>query len=105
LNNFFGSKAGAIAYENIELRPPAQKDAQKDASVSDAQKGFGKAGSIAGIPQIGGILNGATGSKSFWDLLPAFWTDVLVNGKDPATSAAKMDSFFQTNIAAGIKDL
>jgi len=105
LNNFFGSKAGAIAYENIELRPPAQKDAQKDASVSDAQKGFGKSGSIAGIPQIGGILNGATGSKSFWDLLPAFWTDVLVNGKDPATSAAKMDSFFQTNIAAGIKDL
>ena len=105
LNNFFGSKTGAIAYQNFELRPPAQKDAQKDASVSDAQKGFGKSGATAGIPQIGGILNGATGSKSFWDLLPAFWTDVLVNGKDPVTSVAKMDAFFQTNIAAGIKDL
>jgi arabinogalactan oligomer/maltooligosaccharide transport system substrate-binding protein len=105
LNNFFGSKNGAIAYQNIELRPPAQKDAQKDASVSDAQKGFGTSGAMAGIPQIGGILNGATGSKSYWDLLPAFWTDVLVNGKDPVTSVAKMDAFFQTNIAAGIKDL
>ena len=51
------------------------------------------------------LLNGATGSKSYWDLLPAFWTDVLVNGKDPVTSVAKMDAFFQTNIAAGIKDL
>ena len=105
LNNFFGSSAGAVAYENIELRPPAQKTAQKDASISLAQKGFGKAGAAAGIPQIGAILNGATGSKSYWDLLPAFWTDVLVNGKDPVTSAAKMDAFFKTNIAAGIPQL
>ena len=105
LNNFFGSTAGAVAYQNIELRPPAQKNAQKDATITDAQKGFGKAGAIAGIPQIGAILNGAAGSKSFWDLLPAFWTDVLVNGKDPQTSAAKMDTFFKTNVAAGVTDL
>lgn len=105
LNNFFGSAAGAVAYENIELRPPAQKAAQKDASISLAQKGFGKAGTIAGIPQIGAILNGAPGSKSYWDLLPAFWTDVLVNGKDPVTSAAKLDAFFKTNITAGIPQL
>ena len=94
-----------MAYQNIELRPPAQKNAQKDATITDAQKGFGKAGAIAGIPQIGAILNGAAGSKSFWDLLPAFWTDVLVNGKDPQTSAAKMDTFFKTNVAAGVTDL
>ena len=105
LNNFFGSAAGAVAYENVELRPPAQKTAQKDASISAAQKGFGKIGAFAGIPQIGAILDGATGSKSYWDLLPAFWTDVLVNGKDPQTSAAKMDAFFKTNIAAGIPQL
>jgi maltose-binding protein MalE len=105
LNNFFGSTAGAVAYENIELRPPANKKAQKDASISAAQKGFGKSGSLAGIPQIGAILNGAPGGKSYWDLLPAFWTDVLVNGKDPVASAAKMDSFFQANIAAGVPQL
>jgi arabinogalactan oligomer/maltooligosaccharide transport system substrate-binding protein len=105
LNNFFGSAAGAVAYENIELRPPANKKAQKDASITDAQKGFGKAGAVAGIPQIGAILNGAPGGKSFWDLLPAFWTDVLVNGKDPVTSAQKMDTFFQANVAAGIPQL
>ena len=105
LNNFFGSTAGAVAYQNIELRPPANKKAQKDASITAAQKGFGKAGSVAGIPQIGAILNGAPGGKSFWDLLPAFWTDVLVNGKDPVASAAKMDTFFQANIAAGVPQL
>jgi arabinogalactan oligomer / maltooligosaccharide transport system substrate-binding protein len=105
LNNFFGSTAGAVAYQNIELRPPANKKAQKDASITAAQKGFGKAGSLAGIPQIGAILNGAPGGKSYWDLLPAFWTDVLVNGKDPVASAAKMDTFFQANIAAGIPQL
>lgn len=105
LNNFFGSAAGAVAYQNVELRPPANKKAQKDASVTAAQKGFGKSGAMAGIPQIGAILNGATGGKSFWDLLPAFWTDVLVNGKDPLTSAQKLDTFFQANIAAGIPQL
>jgi len=105
LNNFFGSAAGAVAYENIELRPPANKKAQKDASITDAQKGFGKSGAIAGIPQIGAILNGAPGGKSYWDLLPAFWTDVLVNGKDPVASAAKMNSYFKDNIAAGIPQL
>ena len=105
LNNFFGSAAGAVAYENIELRPPAQKAAQKDGSITAAQKGFGKAGTIAGIPQIGAILNGAAGGKSFWDLLPAFWTDVLVNGKDPLASAQKMSTFFQANVAAGIPQL
>ncbi len=105
LNNFFGSAAGAVAYQNVELRPPANKKAQKDASVTTAQKNFGKAGAVAGLPQIGAILNGATGSKSFWDLLPAFWTDVLVNGKDPQTSAAAMDAFFKTNITAGIPQL
>ena len=105
LNNFFGSAAGAVAYQNVELRPPANKKAQKDASVTDAQKGFGKAGAVAGIPQIGAILNGAPGGKAFWDLLPAFWTDVLVNGKSPLASAQSMDTFFKANVAAGIPQL
>lgn len=105
LNNFFGSSAGAVAYENIELRPPAQKNAQKDSTITAAQKGFGKAGAIAGIPQIGAILNGAAGSKSYWDLLPAFWTSVLVDGKDATAEAAKLNAFFKTNISAGVKDL
>ena len=70
-----------------------------------AQQNFGKAASKAGIPQIGAILNGTTGSKSYWDLLPAFWTAVLVNGRDPQTEARKMNEFFVKNIAAGVKDL
>jgi arabinogalactan oligomer/maltooligosaccharide transport system substrate-binding protein len=105
LANFFASSAGAIAYQAIELRPPANKAAQKSAAVTVAQKGFGAAGARAGIPQIGAILNGTAGSKSFWDLLPAFWTAVLVDGKDPVAEATKMDAFFKTNISAGVKDL
>lgn len=104
LINFFASTAGATAYQSIELRPPAEKGAQSKVEFT-AQQNFGKAASKAGIPQIGAILNGTTGSKSYWDLLPAFWTAVLVNGRDPLTEATKMNNYFVKNITAGVKDL
>lgn len=104
LINFFASTAGAVAYQAIELRPPAEKGAQTKVEFT-AQQNFGKAASKAGIPQIGAILNGAAGSKSYWDLLPAFWTAVLVNGKDPQTEATKMNGFFVKNVTEGVKDL
>ncbi|MFM8628114.1 MAG: hypothetical protein ACKOCP_04945, partial [Candidatus Nanopelagicus sp.] len=104
LINFFASTAGATAFYSIELRPPAEKGAQSKVEFT-AQQNFGKAASRAGIPQIGAILNGAEGSKSYWDLLPAFWTAVLVNGRDPLAEARKMNDFFVKNITAGVKDL
>jgi len=104
LTKFFASTEGAIRYQSVELRPPAEKGAQK-ADLTAAQVGFGKAGTAAGIPQIGAILNGTTGSVSYWDALPAFWTAVLVDGKDAAAEAKKLNDIFKKNIAAGVKDL
>jgi len=104
LTKFFASTEGAIRYQSVELRPPAEKGAQQ-ADLTAAQVGFGKAGSAAGIPQIGAILNGTAGSASYWDLLPAFWTAVLTEGKNPAAEAKKLNDFFKKNIEAGVKDL
>lgn len=104
LTKFFASTEGAIRYQSVELRPPAEKGAQQ-ADLTAAQIGFGKAGSLAGIPQIGAILNGTAGSSSYWDLLPAFWTAVLVDGKNPTAEAKKLNDFFKKNIEAGVKDL
>jgi hypothetical protein len=103
LVKFFASTEGAIRYQSLELRPPAEKGAQS-ADLTAAQVGFGKAATLAGIPQIG-ILNGTAGSKSYWDLLPAFWTAILVDGKNPKSEATKLNNFFKLNIAAGVKDL
>ncbi len=105
LVNFFASTDGAVRYQALELRPPAEKGAGKASTLSAAQAGFGRAAGLAGIPQIGAILNGAAGSKSYWDLLPAFWTAVLVDGKNPLAEATKLNNFFKLNIAAGVKDL
>lgn len=104
LVKFFASTEGAVSYQSIELRPPAEKGAQK-ADLTAAQVGFGKAGTLAGIPQIGAILNGTTGSVSYWDALPAFWTAVLVDGKDATAEAKKLNDIFKKNIEAGVKDL
>ncbi|MGA1705474.1 MAG: sugar ABC transporter substrate-binding protein [Candidatus Nanopelagicaceae bacterium] len=104
LTKFFASTEGAIRYQSVELRPPAEKGAQ-GADLTAAQVGFGKAGTSAGIPQIGAILNGPTGSVSYWDSLPAFWTAVLVDGKAAAAEAKKLNDIFKKNIAAGVKDL
>jgi hypothetical protein len=104
LVNFFASTAGASAYQAIELRPPAENGAQAKNEFT-ALANFGKAASKAGVPEIGSILNGVTGSLSYWDALPAYWTAVLTNGKDPKAEAVKLNGYLSTNLAAGIKDL
>jgi hypothetical protein len=66
---------------------------------------FGNAVSKAGVPEIGSILNGTTGSLSYWEAVPAYWTAVLVNGKDPKAEAVKLNEYLAKNLAAGAKDL
>lgn len=105
LTNFFGSTAGQVAYQKFEGRPPAEKGAQADASVSAGQKGFGSAASLAGIPQIGAFLNNNAGGASYWDSAPAYWTAVLVNGKDPLVEAKKLAAIWKKNMLAGKSDL
>jgi maltose-binding protein MalE len=105
LVDFFGSTAGQVAYQKYELRPPAEKGAQADATVTAGQKGFGSAASLAGIPQVGAILNNNKGGANYWDSAPAFWTAVLVNGKDPLTEARKLQKIWAGNLAAGRNDL
>lgn len=105
LTNFFGSTAGQVAYQKYEGRPPAAKGAQSDPSVADGQKGFGSAASLAGIPQIGAFLNNNAGGASYWDSAPAYWTAVLVNGKDPIVEAKKLAAIWKKNVATGKADL
>ncbi len=105
LTDFFGSTAGQVAYQKFEGRPPAAKGAQADPSVSDGQKGFGLAASLAGIPQIGAFLNNNKGGANYWDSAPAYWTAVLVNGKDPLVEAKKLAAIWKKNVAAGKSDL
>jgi hypothetical protein len=104
LVKFFASTAGATAYQAVELRPPAEKGAQSKMEYT-ALANFGKAVSKAGVPEIGSILNGTTGSLSYWDAVPAYWTAVLVNGKDPKAEAVKLNEYLAKNLAAGAKDL
>ncbi|MFY8197995.1 MAG: sugar ABC transporter substrate-binding protein, partial [Candidatus Planktophila sp.] len=61
LTNFFGSTDGQVRYQKIEGRPPAEKGAALDATVSAAQRGFGAAASLSSIPQIGAFLNNNAG--------------------------------------------
>jgi arabinogalactan oligomer/maltooligosaccharide transport system substrate-binding protein len=102
LVDFFGSTAGQVAYQKIEKRPPAEKGASTDASVTDGQKGFGASAAAASIPQVGAILNGPSGT-SYWDSAPAFWTAVLVDGKNPVREAKKLRTIWSSNLkeAAG----
>jgi arabinogalactan oligomer/maltooligosaccharide transport system substrate-binding protein len=105
LTDFFASTAGQVAYQAIEGRPPAEKGAQTSASVSAGQKGFGAAASLAGIPQIGAFLNNNKGGANYWDSAPAFWTAVLVDGKDVAAESKKLANIWRTNTNAGKGDL
>ena len=105
LTNLFGSADGQARYQAIEGRPPANKGAQTNASVSAGQKGFGSAASLAGIPQIGAFLNNNTGGASYWDSAPAYWTSVLVDGKDPVKEAKKLAAIWIANVNAGKGDL
>ena len=105
LVDFFGSTAGQVAYQKIEKRPPAEKGAASDASVTDGQKGFGAAANAASIPQVGAILNGASGSKSYWDSAPAYWTAVLVDGKDAVAEAKKLATIWRNNLRGAANDI
>ncbi len=105
LTDFFASTAGQVAYQAQEGRPPAEKGAQSSSAVSAGQKGFGAAASLAGIPQIGAFLNNNKGGASYWDSAPAFWTAVLVDGKDVSTESKKLANIWRTNTSAGKADL
>jgi maltose-binding protein MalE len=105
LTNFFASTDGQVRYQAIEGRPPAEKGAQADATVSAGQKGFGSAATLAGIPQIGAFLNNNAGGANYWDSAPAFWTAVLVDGKDPVVEGNKLAAIWRANTTAGKSDL
>ena len=105
LTNFFASTDGQVRYQAVEKRPPAEKGAQADATVTAAQRGFGTAASLAGIPQIGAFLNNNTGGANYWDSAPAYWTAVLVNGKDPVKEGSKLAAIWRANVEAGKADL
>jgi arabinogalactan oligomer / maltooligosaccharide transport system substrate-binding protein len=105
LTNFFGSTDGQVRYQKIEGRPPAEKGAALDATVSAAQRGFGAAASLSSIPQIGAFLNNNAGGANYWDSAPAYWTAVLVDGKDPVTEGNKLAAIWRANTTAGKSDL
>ena len=98
LVNLFGSTAGQVAYEKIEGRPPAAAGAQSDPGVTDAQKGFGAAATLAGIPQIGVILDSKAGGSSYWDSSADYWTQTLINGKNAVTEARKLSAIWHANL-------
>jgi maltose-binding protein MalE len=105
LTNFFGSSDGQVRYQAIEKRPPAEKGAQTDSTVTAAQRGFGSAASLAGIPQIGAFLNSNKGGANYWDSAPAYWSAVLVDGKDAVKEAAKLSKIWRANTDGGKGDL
>jgi maltose-binding protein MalE len=105
LTNFFASTDGQVRYQAFEKRPPAEKGAQADSTVSAGQRGFGSAASLAGIPQIGAFLNSNKGGANYWDSAPAFWTAVLVDGKDAVKEASKLAQIWRANTDGGKGDL
>jgi arabinogalactan oligomer / maltooligosaccharide transport system substrate-binding protein len=105
LTKFFGSTDGQVRYQKIEGRPPAEKGAALDATVSVAQRGFGATASLSSIPQIGAFLNNNAGGANYWDSAPAYWTAVLVDGKNPVTEGNKLAAIWRENISAGRSDL
>ena len=105
LTNFFASTDGQVRYQAFEKRPPAEKGAQADSTVSAGQRGFGSAASLAGIPQIGAFLHSNKGGANYWDSAPAFWTAVLVDGKDAVKEASKLAKIWRANTDGGKGDL
>lgn len=105
LTNFFASTDGQVRYQTLELRPPAEKGAQADASVSAGQRGFGSAATLAGIPQIGAFLNSNKGGANYWDSAPAYWKAVLIDGKDAVSEASKLAAIWRVNVDGGKGDL
>jgi hypothetical protein len=105
LTNFFGSTDGQVLYQKYEGRPPAEKGAGLDATVTAAQRGFGAAASLSSLPQIGAFLNNNTGGASYWESAPAYWTAVLVDGKDAVVEGNKLAAIWRANTNAGKADL
>ncbi len=105
LTNFFASTDGQVRYQKVEKRPPAEKGAQADSTVSLAQRGFGSAASLAGIPEIGAFLNNNKGGSAYWDTVGAYWTAVLIDGKDAVKEASKLSAIWRTNTDTGKGDL
>ena len=105
LTNFFGSTDGQVRYQKIEGRPPAEKGAALDATVSAAQRGFGAAATLSSLPQIGAFLNNNAGGANYWDSAPAYWTAVLVDGKDAVVEGNKLAAIWRANTTAGRADL
>ena len=105
LTNFFGSTAGQVLYQKYEGRPPAEKGAALDATVTAAQRGFGAAASLSSLPQIGAFLNNNAGGANYWDSAPAYWTAVLIDGKDAVVEGNKLSAIWRANITAGKDDL
>lgn len=105
LTSFFASTKGQVAYQAEEGRPPAEKGAQKSQLVLGGQKAMGAAASLSSIPQIGAFLNTNAGGANYWDSAPAYWTAVLVDGKDPLVEAKKLAAIWKANVAAGKADL
>ncbi|MSZ09134.1 MAG: extracellular solute-binding protein [Actinobacteria bacterium] len=105
LTNFFGSTDGQVRYQKVEGRPPAEKGAALDATVSAAQRGFGAAATLSSLPQIGAFLNNNAGGANYWDSAPAYWTAVLVDGKDAVVEGNKLAAIWRANTTAGKADL
>ena len=105
LVDFFGSAEGQVAYQKYEKRAPAQATAAKSVSLGAAQRGFGSSAAEASLPEIGVVLNGAPGGTSYWESLPAYWTAVLVDGKDPIREAKKLRAIFGANLRAAVNEL
>ncbi len=105
LINFFASTDGQVRYQALEGRAPAEKGAQADSTVSAAQRGFGSAASLAGIPQFGAFLNSNKGGANYWDSAPAYWKAVLIDGKNAVSEAAKLAAIWRTNTDGGRGDL
>ncbi len=105
LTNFFASSDGQVRYQTLAKRPPAEKGAQANTTITAAQRGFGTSASLAGIPQIGAFLNSNKGGANYWDSAPAYWTAVLIDGKDATKEAAKLSQIWRTNTIGGKGDL
>lgn len=97
LTRFFASKSGQVAYQRFEQRPPANKLAAAQATAG--QKAFSKTAGMASVPQAV-YLNGVTGSTSYWDAMPAFWNNVLVDGKNVNKEATKLFNIMKKNLSA-----
>jgi arabinogalactan oligomer/maltooligosaccharide transport system substrate-binding protein len=105
LTSFFGSDAGQVAYELQEGRPPANKAAQKSQLVLPGQKAFAAAAAKSSLPQIGAFLGNESGGASYWASSGAYWTAVLVDGKDPVVEGKKLAAIWKANVAGGKADL